>query len=137
MTQHEWRKPCIDWERKNMATIEPRLILKCASLRCHSELIFKSSNFTPEWPQCENERGLVEIETNCGYPVLTIDDAVKLRGYLELMIRIRMQEEHMESQYCECHCHNDEDGRLAARGIICRCIKNCVHCHPENYTRTQ
>lgn len=35
---------------------------------------------------------------------------------------------------CTCHCHNDEDDKLEAQGIRCKCIKNCIHCHPENFT---
>lgn len=31
---------------------------------------------------------------------------------------------------CYCHCHSElnlqNDGQ-------CRCIKNCIHCHPENF----
>ena len=29
---------------------------------------------------------------------------------------------------CACHCHMEERGALR-----CRCIKNCIHCHPENF----
>jgi hypothetical protein len=28
---------------------------------------------------------------------------------------------------CNCHCHNEKEG------IRCKCIKNCIHCHPENF----
>lgn len=30
---------------------------------------------------------------------------------------------------CKCHCHN----RPQFHGGTCRCIKNCIHCHPENF----
>ncbi len=38
---------------------------------------------------------------------------------------------------CLCHCHSDEDGKLAAQGIQCKCIKNCEHCHPENFQKKE
>lgn len=30
---------------------------------------------------------------------------------------------------CKCHCHNEP----MPSGIQCKCIKNCVHCRPENF----
>src|SRR2546421_960588 len=33
-------------------------------------------------------------------------------------------------QVCICHCHSEKDLPL---GVQCRCIKNCEHCHPENF----
>lgn len=30
---------------------------------------------------------------------------------------------------CECHCHS----KPLPNGAVCRCIKNCEHCHPENF----
>lgn len=29
---------------------------------------------------------------------------------------------------CKCHCHNRQ-----VEGANCKCIKNCIHCHPENF----
>lgn len=31
---------------------------------------------------------------------------------------------------CTCHCHEEA---TAPAGFKCRCIKNCIHCHPENF----
>lgn len=38
------------------------------------------------------------------------------------------QPHHDDPQECKCHCHTDKDGRLAAIGIQCKCIKHCKHC---------
>ena len=43
-----------------------------------------------------------------------------------------MQDESTKKIECTCHCHSEtEEDRLS--GIQCRCIKNCEHCHPENF----
>lgn len=35
-------------------------------------------------------------------------------------------------EQCRCHCHSEKD--LPA-GVQCKCIKNCEHCHPENFKK--
>jgi hypothetical protein len=32
---------------------------------------------------------------------------------------------------CSCHCHIEHPN-----GVQCKCIKNCIHCHPENFKDT-
>lgn len=33
---------------------------------------------------------------------------------------------------CKCHCHSETE-ETKKLGLQCRCIKNCPHCHPENF----
>lgn len=35
----------------------------------------------------------------------------------------------MNVEFCSCHCHTPQ-----SEGMQCKCIKNCIHCHPENFT---
>lgn len=34
---------------------------------------------------------------------------------------------------CKCHCHSES----LLNGAKCRCIKNCIHCHPENFVKKE
>ena len=36
---------------------------------------------------------------------------------------------------CTCHCHQEIE-QMKRNGIQCRCIKNCVHCNPENFKQS-
>lgn len=33
---------------------------------------------------------------------------------------------------CKCHCHLETHNKLP-EGVRCKCIQNCVHCHPERF----
>lgn len=35
-------------------------------------------------------------------------------------------------QNCKCHCHEEN---ILPKGVICRCIKHCEHCHPESFPK--
>jgi len=37
----------------------------------------------------------------------------------------------MKESDCLCHCHKEIDKVLASQGIYCKCIKNCIHCNPD------
>lgn len=39
-----------------------------------------------------------------------------------------------EEGKCICHCHEEHN---LPDGVQCRCIKNCIHCRPENFPSDQ
>jgi hypothetical protein len=48
---------------------------------------------------------------------------------------VQHEEVQKEKENCSCHCHDEKlqdiHGAMNDHGLLCRCIKNCIHCNPN------